>query len=170
MSIHHLFTRTRDGVASVCTDRVIDPAVALRYLITAEFGYGSKVVSVSPTEIRTTSSCMGSVDDMIFNGPEEDMRKLVRFTNLYTEALDSMIVSESRRVSTQDAVFNAHANAFIAQSSKGEGSLKVTLMTLISIQAPAVDFSKLNGGELLELFMQLEFGELSADEVNEVFA
>ena len=113
MSIHHLFTRTRDGETSICQDRVIDPLAAIRYLINAEFNFGSMVTLVTPTEIRTKSSCMGSVDDMIFNGSEEDMREMVRLTSAFKQVCESFKESGNLVVTTKDAIFNAHANKFL---------------------------------------------------------
>lgn len=111
--IKHYFTRTRDGETSVCMDRELSKEKALQYFVDAELNYGSRLVHIGATEIKTTSSCFGCVDDMVFSGSAEDMRDLFEVAQAYAAGRNAHGTEANLFLSSRNQEFNRHATLFL---------------------------------------------------------
>lgn len=170
-TVHHLFVRSFDDSRKTvtCADRFITPAQALDYMVRAELAFGSQIVSLTPTQIKTSSSCLGCIDNMTFSGDGEAMRELYDLCHTYNS-----IPCEYRPVvfpsTIAGAKFSKDVSGFLTDLAKSKGLLQATLATCILARASKVNIEALNRNELIDLFLMLATGSVTVEEVNEVFA
>ena len=168
--IHHLFLRNcNDGQGDVtCLDRDITTEEALKYFINAELAFGSRIVSVTPTEIKTTSACMGVVDNMTFSGAAEAMQELFEIATIY-----NTIPCVYRDVKFPTTIagrhFSAMAGAFLSDLATANGLLYATIVTAVTNKAEKAVVDKLNRKELIDLYLMLACGEITTQELEQAY-
>lgn len=170
-AIHHLFLRSFDDSreTATCANRFITSAQALDYMVRAELAFGSQIVSLTPTQIKTRSSCMGSIDNMTFSGDSEAMRELYDLCHTYNSipCIYRNVVFPS---TIAGAKFSKDVSGFLTDLAKSKGLLQATLATCILTRADKVNIEALNRNDLIDLFLMLATGQATAQEVNEVFS
>ncbi len=154
MTIHHIFDRTFAAPdtrgTSRCMDRQLSNAEALKYFVSSELGYGSDMKEITPTQIRTESSCLGTTDKMVFSGSEEDMALLVEMASVY----QGLCKGEGTLVTftgSRDWNFNREASLFLSALASAERPALATLWYMVAKKGGQPD-DKMKRGDVFVAF------------------
>lgn len=141
MNIHHIFHRTRDGEKSLCMDRKISPAEALKYFVAAELAFGSTITLVEPDRIETYSKCMNSVDVMSFTGPWESMVFLHQMALVYKAISDKVDNPALFIPFTKDTALNKELSAFMTDMNNTRRPLTAAIWFMLANHGAVPDDS-----------------------------
>jgi hypothetical protein len=139
--IHHYFTRTfSDGRdKSVCADQQVPKEKMLQYFVDAELHYNSRIVSISDTEVKTTSGCFGCVDDMTFSGPADEMTDLVAIARAYQEAVNGSPAVLHLFTQSKSRQFNEDATEFLTAMASGRKPFSAALWHMLVLKKAVPD-------------------------------